>query len=432
MAQGPTTTAPSGTDPRLRPELILIVGGLIASGHAAVMITIAALPVFMKELGGVLFIGVGMSVGIALASASFGRVITNIPAGLLSERIGRKPVIITGALIIAVFGTLSGFSADAPTFWIIRLVMGIGSAMTITIANVVATDLSNVENRGRVLGLMHGVQLVVGIFTPALGGFLAHFADIRAPFYLSGVAIALFAVWAMARLPETRPQIARAVGDGTDPRRSLGAVSLLKDPSFLWVCILGFSTFYLRNGATTGLIPVFMEDVLAMNTAEIGILFTVSSVIHGVIIYPAGWASDKWGRIPIIVPAGIVVGLGIALLPLMTTIIPFVIVFVVLHAAMGWGGQAPTAYLGDISPPGQRGAAFGMYRTFGDAAGIIGPLIALGMADYISYTSAFGFGAGLWIVTVLVFWRIAKESAGHNRKHPQTIGTQRPPKPARH
>jgi MFS family permease len=125
------------------------------------------------------------------------------------------------------------------------------------------------------------------------------------------------------------------------------------------------------------------------------------------------------------VPAGIAVGLGIAMLPLMTTIIPFVVVFVILHAAMGWGGQAPTAYLGDISPPGQRGAAFGMYRTFGDAAGILGPLIALGMADYISYTSAFGFGAALWIVTVLIFWRVAKESAGSNRKHPQTMGTER-------
>ena len=50
MAQGPTTTAPSGTDPRLRPELILIVGGLIASGHAAVMITIAALPLYHAKL----------------------------------------------------------------------------------------------------------------------------------------------------------------------------------------------------------------------------------------------------------------------------------------------------------------------------------------------------------------------------------------------
>ena len=426
MAHGPTSPAPSVNDPRLRPELIIVVGGLIATGHEAVMITIAAMPGFMEELGSVFFIGVTMSLGIALSSSSVGRVITNIPAGILSERIGRKPVIVAGAIIVAIFGTISGFAPNAPMFWAIRLAMGVGSAMTITIANVVATDLSNVDNRGRVLGLMHGVQLVVGIFTPALGGFLAYFTDIRAPFYASGIGIAVFAVWALARLPETRPASTRAVGIGADSHRSLGTASLLKDPSFLWVCILGFSTFYLRNGATTGLIPFFMKDVLSMNTAEIGVLFTVSSVIHGTIIYPAGWASDKWGRIPIIVPAGIVVGIGIAVLPFMTSFVPFVIVFVILHAAMGWGGQAPTAYLGDISPPGQRGAAFGMYRTFGDAAGIIGPLVALGLADYVSYTTAFGSGALLWIVTVIVFWRVAKESAGSNRMHARTMATRKP------
>jgi MFS family permease len=236
MAHGPTTPAPSGNDPRLGPELIIIVGGLIATGHAAVMITIAALPTFMEQLGSVLFIGFVMSIGIALASSSFGRVITNIPAGILSERIGRKPVIVTGAIIVAMAGSLSGFAPNAPSFWAIRFIMGIGSAMTITIANVVATDLSNVDNRGRILGLMHGVQLVVGIFTPALGGFLAEFADIRAPFYASGAGIAVFAVWAFARLPETRPQRDRNIGVGTEPRRSLGATSLLKDPSFLWTC----------------------------------------------------------------------------------------------------------------------------------------------------------------------------------------------------
>lgn len=405
----------------LRPELIVIVGGLIATAHAAMMITIPALPTFMDDLGGVLFIGVGMSIGIALASASLGRVLTNIPAGLLSEKVGRKPVMITGAIIVAVFGTLSGLAPNAPSFWVARLLMGVGSAMVITIANVVATDLSGVDNRGRVLGMMHGMQLVVGISTPGLGGFLAEYVDIRAPFYLSGGGTAVFALWALLRLPETRPHIPRIHGRATASRAKASTASLLRDPSFFWVCMIGFSTFYLRNGATTGLIPVYMDDILAMGPADLGALFTVASVIHGVIIYPSGWASDIWGRKPMIVPAGILVGIGVAAVPFMTEVTPFVITFIVLHTVIGWGGQAPTAYLGDIAPDGQRGAAFGMYRTFGDAAGIIGPLVALGLADFVSYTAAFGSGAALWTITVVIFWKVAKESAGKKRTHPRTV-----------
>ena len=403
----------------LRPELIIIVGGLIATAHAAMMITIPALPTFMKNLGGFWIIGITLSLGIALASSSLGRVVTNIPAGVLSERIGRKPIMIAGAIIVAVFGTLSGVAPNAPIFWLFRLLMGVGSAMVITIANVVATDLSGVHNRGRVLGMMHGMQLVVGISTPALGGFLAEYVDIRAPFYLSGGGTAVIALWAFLRLPETRPKIAQ-IAHGVAARRPAGTLSLLRDPSFFWVCMIGFATFYLRNGATTGLIPVYMDDVLAMGPGDLGILFTVASVIHGVIIYPAGWASDIWGRKPLIVPAGILVGIGVAAIPFMTEVTPFVITFILLHTAIGWGGQAPTAYLGDIAPDALRGAAFGMYRTFGDAAGIIGPLIALGLADYVGYEAAFGSGALLWLVTVFMFWKVAKESAGKNRKHSRT------------
>jgi MFS family permease len=181
--------------------------------------------------------------------------------------------------------------------------------------------------------------------------------------------------------------------------------------------MIGFSTFFLRGGATTGLIPVFMVEILGQSEAVLGILFTISSVIHGIIVYPAGAVADRIGRKPLIVPAGILVGAGVALIPFATTLPSFFVVFILLHAAVGWGGQAPTAYLGDIAPAGMRGVSFGMYRTFGDAAGILGPIVALGLADFVSFKVAFGVGAVLWLLTVLAFGRFAQESAGPNATH---------------
>ena len=413
MANDQPAASNGAEQSRLRPELLILIGGLVATAHASVMVTLPAMPRFIDSIG-----GTGFALGLSFSASFIGRFVTNIPAGLLSERIGRKPVILTGAIGIAVFATLTGTANDVPTLLIYRLLMGVFSAMTITVANVAATDFSRVENRGRVLGMLHGMQLIVGIFTPSLGGFVGEFVDIRAPFLWSGSGIAVMAVWALARLPETRPARARGEAEGKAATGGVrfASLALLRDPSFFMVCMLGFSTFFLRGGAFTTLIPLFADQVLGAGPGVLGILFTVASVLHGVLVYPAGAIADRFGRKPVIVPAGIVVGLGMAAFPFGTTMLTFVLIFFFFHAATGFSGQAPVAYLGDLAPAHLRGMSFGLYRTFGDMAGIVAPVIATGLAETISFHAAFFFNGALWLVTLLFFSRIAVETAGRNAK----------------
>ena len=400
---------PRGAGPLpLRPELIIVVGGLVATAHAAMMITIPAFPRFVDLIGGSAIV-----VGFALAISSVGRFFTNIPAGMLSERLGRKKVVIAGAIGIGVFASLSGLSTSVPAFLAYRFLIGIFSAMTITVAQAVATDLSTVENRGRVIGLMHGMQLVVGIASPAFGGLIAEFVSIRAPFYVSGVGVLLFAVWAMFRMPETRPRDLPADDVGGSPDRSrFASLELLRDRNFLLICMLGFATFFLRGGASISIVPLYATYVLGTGPGLIGVLFTAASLVHGLLIYPSGAMADKFGRKPVIVPAGILVGIGFAVFPFTNSVLTYVLAFLFVHAAIGFGGQAPSAYVGDVSPPNLRGVSFGVYRTFGDLAGIVGPLIATGLAEAVSFHAAFFFGAGLWTATLLVFARFADETAG--------------------
>lgn len=411
----------------LRLELVVIVGGLIASAHASMMIITPVMPEFIELIGGGVF-----ALGLTFSVYGVGRFITNIPAGVISEKVGRKWIITIGGAGVAVFATLGGLSQDVPTFLAFRFFSGVFSSMTIVMANVVAADLSTVENRGRVLGLMHGLQLVVGTGSPALGGFVGEVFGTRAPFYVSGVAVLVFALWGVVRLPETRPapgseSVAGRVQRAASPR---GALFLLRDASFFIVCVSGFSTFFLRGGMSTTLIPEFAHAVLDLRPGAIGLLFTFSSLMHGVLIYPAGAMADKYGRKIVIVPAGMLVGLAIAALPFADTLAPFIAVFVLLHVAQGWGGQAPVAYVADLAPDGMRGMAIGLYRTFGDAAGMIGPVISTSLAALFSYHAAFGFNAVLWTATIVVFAYVAVETAGKRRKRGPISAPQAPPERA--
>ena len=397
----------------LRLELVVITGGLIASAHASMMIITPVMPQFIDAIGGGVF-----ALGLTFSVYGVGRFITNIPAGVISEKVGRKWIITIGGLGVALFATLGGLAEDVPTFLTLRFLSGVASSMTIVMANVVAADLSTVDNRGRVLGLMHGLQLVVGTGAPALGGFVGEIFGTRAPFYVSGIAVLIFALWGIVRLPETRPEPG-SEGSGTNVRHRnspRGALFLLRDMSFFIVCVSGFATFFLRGGMATTLIPQFAYDVMELGPGAIGLLFTVSSLMHGILIYPAGALSDKYGRKIIIVPAGLLTGSTVAALPFSDTLPAFIAVFVLLHIAQGWGGQAPIAYVADLAPPGMRGMAIGLYRTFGDAAGMIGPVVSTSLVAGVSYHAAFGFNAVLWTVTIVVFAYLAVETAGKHRK----------------
>ena len=397
---------------KLRPELIIIVGGLISSAHASMMIVTPVMPDFIDLIGGSVF-----TLGLAFSFYGAGRFLTNIPAGALSEKVGRKWIITIGGLGVAVFATLSGVADDIPTFLAFRFLCGVASSMTIVMANVVAADLSTVDNRGRVLGLLHGMQLVVGTGSPALGGLVGELFGPRAPFYVCGVAVLLFALWGIARLPETRPapgspDAGERVRHSASPR---GALFLLRDASFFIVCVTGFTTFFLRGGMATTLIPEFAHDVLELGPGAIGLLFTFSSLMHGALIYPAGAMADKLGRKIVIIPAGILTGVSIAALPFADALPTFVGAFALLHIAQGWGGQAPVAYVADLAPHGMRGMAIGLYRTFGDAAGFIGPVISTSLVA-LSYHVAFGFNAVLWTLSIIAFAYVAVETAGKHRK----------------
>ena len=144
-------------------------------------------------------------VGAALSTFGLARLALNVPVGLAADSVGRKPLLVGGALLNAAGHAASALAPDATAFAAARFVAGAGSAAYLGTAQVYLSDVAKPSQRGRVLGLNHAALLVGVSVGPVLGGFGAELS-VRAPFYaVAGLGL-LSAAHAFRALEETKPQ----------------------------------------------------------------------------------------------------------------------------------------------------------------------------------------------------------------------------------
>jgi DHA1 family multidrug resistance protein-like MFS transporter len=244
-------------------------------------------------------------VGATVTAFGLARLFTNGPAGIVADRSGRRKLLIGGPLVTAVGMFGSGL---ANTIWVLlgfRFVAGLGSALYMTGATIYLLDIASAEQRGRFIAANQGALLVGVGFGPALGGLIADRYDLSMPFYVVAVAGVLTAVYSFFRLPETWTAAeARAAKDTTIGQTSRWA--LLRSHDFLLVGLVTIGVFSVRAGVRQTLVPLQLSESFGLKVDELGVLFTALGLIGVVLIWPAGAATDRFGRKTIIVPTATV------------------------------------------------------------------------------------------------------------------------------
>lgn len=391
--------------------ILCVTTAFVMMGHGIIS---PVLPLYAQEFG----VGTAM-IGLTITVFGAARLIVNLPAGFLSERYGRRLLLVGGPAVTAL-GSLAG--GLAPTFgWLIasRFVAGAGSAMYMTGAMIILTDITTDENRGRMMSLYQGSLLAGVSLGPGVGGFVAEGFGLAAPFFLVAILASLAMLWSFGRMPETvdvgRESVGPAHGAGQEqasvreaPRRS--ALSLLMRPDFLLVCMLTMSIFLTRTGARMTLLPLVGENRLGMSPGGLGLVFTMMTVLHLIVLAPAGTMIDKLGRKAVIVPSALVTGVALVLFAVSGNVWVFVFAAVIHGIGSGIVGPAPAAYAADIAPPGMRGINMGLYRTFGDAGFVIGPVLLGGLADVAGFGWALTFDAMVVVSFALLFGIFARET----------------------
>jgi multidrug resistance protein len=353
------------------------------------------------------------------------RLFSNLPAGRLADRVGRRPLLVGGMGLISVSALLSGLAPTFAPLLAFRFLQGLGSAMQTTGALIALSDISTPEDRGRIMSLYMGSLLLGASLGPSVGGLVGQQWGYRAPFFAYAGLALLGTIWAYFMAPETMHVAngGQRRGRHDDGLRATLALlgKLLRDGRFVAVSFVSLVIFVARAGSRSTVLPLF-GDSLGLGTGQIGVVLTIMAAINLVCVRPAGVFADRFGRKAVIVPSAMLTAIALMLFPLSYDYTTFIAFAALWGLGTAFVGPAPAAYVADIAPEGQSGTTMGLFKTFGDVGVTLGPLIMGWLSDSLGYAAAFRANALLFLAAGLMFAILARETV---RRRAPKAATQR-------
>tara|TARA_B100001142_G_scaffold319502_1_gene363076 strand:+ start:9964 stop:11142 length:1179 start_codon:yes stop_codon:yes gene_type:complete len=385
--------------------MLCIATAFISTGQGVIS---PLLPIFAKNLNITI-----SSIGFAVSIFAFARLLFNFPIGIITDKIGRRPLLILGPLINAFGIILTGYSNSLTMLLFARFISGIGHGMYTLAALAYISDISDDSNRARFIGMNQAALLAGVAIGPAIGGILAELYGIRMPFYFIGVIVALASFYSAMRLPETLIKQKEKKVTSINKETTLSAknllIKLIKSMKFVSIGLVTIAIFLTRQGSRHTIIPLLAVTKLNISTGMIGIIFTVQAIMHLIVLIPASFLADKYGRRKVILPSLIAAGFCLLLYTFSGSLLSFILVSILISLAMALAGPAPAAYVVDISPKEITGIAMSLYRTAGDIGFVIGPPILGFIADKYSLETSLEINSVFLFIVAIIFFIFGNE-----------------------
>jgi MFS family permease len=379
----------------------LCVAGFVAYCSYAMCRT-PLLPLFARDLG-----ASPATIGVVVAASTITGALLKLPAGVWSDMLGRRPLLLAAAAVFAVvpfsYLAVTGLAGLVG----IRFLHGSATAIMGPVMSATISDLAPPSRRATWLSTYATVQGAGQALAPIIAGAMIARGRYDLAFLIAGVT-GLCAPLLLARV--RLPGVDGQHGTRASKRFVDGIADVLRERRIV-IASVTHAVYYVMHGTLTAFLPLYAQEQMGFTAVQIGWLFGMQTVTTLAMRPAIGAASDRLGRRGAIV-AGLATCAG-GVFGVTSATVAFEIYAAVLIYAVGVAitTAATSAYVTDVAPRARFGAAHGVFGTIYDIGDAGGPLLAGILISAVGYTSTFRLVAIIAVVTGVLFLGLTRPAA---------------------
>lgn len=356
------------------------------------------LPLFAEK-----FHATSFQIGLIAATFSLGQFLFSPFFGRLSDRFGRKPIILSSMIISAISFLMLMGAESLPLIFFARFLSGVSSAANFPVASSYIADITTKENRTKYMGRVSGVFSLGFVVGPVFGGLLGN-NGFSTAFLAAAILSLINLIFTFFFLPESITKKAEklALKEGLLNVKAIYR-GLRGDFAVLFL-LLSLWAFYISNFQVA--IPLFTQGKFGFGVLQNGFFFSLTGTVAAItqwVILP--YIVKRIGEVKTIFAAIVLMALGQILAPLGPSVLIFYLFFIISILGSGLSRPSINALLSKGTREGQ-GTTMGLAFSFESIGRFVGPLVA-GFA-----IGSFGLSFPFWITAVFLliglffFWKV--------------------------
>jgi len=358
-----------------------------------------------------LYLGAGPeAIGFAVGISTVTGILFKLPAGALSDIIGRKRTMLIGLVVFGVMPFTYLLVHDYRLLVIIRFIHGLATAIYGPVSMAVVADVAGAK-KGEMLSWFSSITIIGNLLGAPLGGFILHstpgasnpaLSDFQNAYFLSGIAGMMSLLLAVNMLRGDGHREAEKSLKEAYSRFSSGIKEVMSDKRIVVTSAMeGLQN--LTVGALEAFLPIYAVTRAGLNEFQAGLLWGVQVVVTIISKPLMGRTSDRFGRKPLIVAGMFLCAGAFGTIPLLKDFSSLMIAAIFFGFGEAFVTSSSAALVADVCKEKHFGTAMGTFGTIFDIGHASGPILAGVLIARYDYPAAFLSMAALLVMSVPVF-----------------------------